>query len=88
MALGQWDFSILSVFFNGQYFTNRLISDFDIWHVDKHEWKKQASLTGFLKKFLFGKMSHFGPRNCASLLTLYPLEEFFLIFYTRKGVNR
>ena len=27
----------ISVFFNHQYFTNRLISDFDFWHVDKHE---------------------------------------------------
>ena len=27
----------ISVFFNHQYFTNRLISDFDFWHVDRHE---------------------------------------------------
>ena len=27
----------ISVFFNRQYFTNRLISDFDFWHVDRHE---------------------------------------------------
>ena len=39
----------ISVFFNRQYFTNRLISDFDFWHVDWHEWKKQGSLAGFLK---------------------------------------
>ena len=26
-----------SVFFNRQYFINRLISDFDFWHVDRHE---------------------------------------------------
>ena len=25
------------VFFNRQYFTNRLISDFDFWHADRHE---------------------------------------------------
>ena len=23
--------------FNHQYFNNRLISDFDFWHVDRHE---------------------------------------------------
>ena len=27
----------ISVFFNCQYFTNRLISDFDFWDVDRHE---------------------------------------------------
>ena len=27
----------ISVFFNRQYFSNRLISDFDFWHVDRHE---------------------------------------------------
>ena len=28
----------ISVFFNGQYFINRLISDFDFWNVaDRHE---------------------------------------------------
>ena len=27
----------ISVFFNRQYFTNRLIYDFDFWHVDRHE---------------------------------------------------
>ena len=26
-----------SIFFYRQYFTNRLISDFDFWHVDRHE---------------------------------------------------
>ena len=27
----------ISVFFNRQYFTNISISDFDFWHVDRHE---------------------------------------------------
>ena len=27
----------ISVLFNRQYFTNRLISDFDFWDVDRHE---------------------------------------------------
>ena len=28
----------ISVVFNPQYFINRLISDFDFWNVDRHEW--------------------------------------------------
>ena len=27
----------ISVFFNRQYFINRLIYDFDFWHADRHE---------------------------------------------------
>ena len=27
----------ISIFFNFQYFINRLISDFDVWNVDRHE---------------------------------------------------
>ena len=27
----------ISVLFNRQYFTNRLITDFDFWHADRHE---------------------------------------------------
>ena len=54
----------ISVFFNRQYIINR----FDFWHVDRHESKKQGSLTGFLKKkkVSFGEMGHFGSKNCAS----------------------
>ena len=49
----------ISVFFNCQYFSNRSISDFDFWHIDRHECKKQGSLTGFLKKnFSFGEMGN------------------------------
>ena len=44
----------ISVFFNCQYFINRLISDFDFWHVDRHGRKEQGLLKGFLKKFSFG----------------------------------
>ena len=76
----------ISVFFNHQYFTNRLISDFDFWHVDRHEWKKQGSLTGFLKKFLFWEMSLFGPKiahphNCGSA------GRIFFKFCPVKGAN-
>ena len=33
--------------------TNRLVSEFDFWHADRHEWKKQGLWTAFLKKILF-----------------------------------
>ena len=54
----------ISVFFNCQYFTNRLISHFDFWNIDRHEWKEQDSLRGILKKFWFGQMSHFMRGSC------------------------
>ena len=77
----------ISVFFNHQYFTNRLISDFDFWHVDRHEWKKQGWLTGFLKKVSFGKMAILDPKfahphNSGSA------GRIFFKFYTMKGANR
>ena len=77
----------ISVFFNRRYFTNRLISHFDFWHVDRHEWKEQGSLTGFLKKFSFGQMGHFGSKNCVSSSPCIRWKDFFLKFYTMKGVN-
>ena len=42
----------ISVFFNRQYFINRLISDLDLWYVDRHERKEQCLLTNVLKKIL------------------------------------
>ena len=56
----------ISVFFDRQYFLNGLISEFDFWNVNKHEWKEQGLLTGFLKKFLFGQKDHTGPKNYTS----------------------
>ena len=53
-------------YFNRQYFINRLISDFDFWHLDRHELKEQGFLTGLLKKFSFGQVGHFGSKNGAS----------------------
>ena len=68
----------ISIFFNRQYFTNTLIPHFDFWHVDRHERKEQRSLRGFVKKFSFGQMSRFMPKNCTdSLKTLDLLEGFF-----------
>ena len=78
----------ISVFFNHQYFFNRSSSDFDIWHVDRHEWKEQGLLTGFLKKILVvankpymaQKMVH--PHNAGSAARI------FLKFFTIKGASR
>ena len=67
----------ISVFFNCQYFTNRLISDFDFWYVDRHEWKKQGSLIGFLKKNIIWGNGPFWAQKLCILITLDPLEEFF-----------
>ena len=53
----------ISVFFNRQYFINRLMSDFDFWYVDRHEWKKQGLLTGFYEKNShLGKWTISGPK--------------------------
>ena len=40
---------------------------YEFWHVDKLKWNVQSLLTGFLKKFSFGQMGYFGPKNDASL---------------------
>ena len=32
---------------------------------ERHEWKEQGLLKGFLKKFSFGQMGYFGPQNGA-----------------------
>ena len=85
MALGQWDFSILC-----QYFTNRLISDFDFGHVDRHEWKKQGSLTSFLKKeiyiYIIWENEPFWAQKLCILITLDPLENFLKNFAQWKGL--
>ena len=67
----------ISVFFNRQYFTNRLTSDFDFWHVDRPEWKKQGSLTGFLKKIIIRGNGPFWAQKLLILTTLDWLYKFF-----------
>ena len=57
----------ISVFFNGQYFINRLTSGFGFWNEDRHKRKNQRLLIGFLKMYHLGnkwvtlvlKMTHF-----------------------------
>ena len=73
---------------NIQKLINRLISDFDFWHVDRHVWKKQGSLTGFLKK-----NSHLGEWIILSPNIAHPHNSgsagrSFLEFYAIKGANR
>ena len=64
----------ISVFFNCQYFTNRLISDFDA--------KKEGSLTGFQKKFSFGEM---GPKIGHPHNSGSTGKNFFLILHNERG---
>ena len=66
----------ISVFFNRQYFSNRLMSDFDFWHVDWHKWKKQGSLAGFLKEMLSWGNGPFWAQKWSILITLDLLEQF------------
>ena len=66
----------ISVFFNCQYFINRLISDFDFCHGDRHEWKEQCKLRDFLKKSNLGKWAILGPKmahrhNCGSAVRMF-----------------
>ena len=77
----------ISVFFNRQYFTNRLISDIDFWHVDRHEWKTQGSLTGFLKKTLIWANEPFWTQKLRILITLDSQEEFFKNLGQWKGLT-
>ena len=78
----------MRVSFNRQYFINSLISDFDFWHIDKHEWKEQGFLTGFLQKNShLGKWAILGPKmvhhnNSGSALRM------ILKFCIMKGTNK
>ena len=54
-------------------------------YVDRHELKKQGSLTGFLKKFSFGEMDHFWPKNCASSKLWIRWKNFLKLLHNEKG---
>ena len=63
------------------------MSDFGFLDVDRHKWKEQVSLTGFLKKLSFGQMANLGqktahPHNSGSE------GRMFLKFCTMKRANR
>ena len=66
----------ISVFLNHQHFTYRLISGLYIWHVDRHERKKQGSLTGVLKNILIWGNGPFWAQKLPIHMTLDPQEEF------------
>ena len=78
----------ISVFFNRKYFTNRLISDFHFWHVDKHEWKKQSWSTHYLKKILNWGNSPFWAQKLHILINSGSAGRIFLKFCPMKGANR
>ena len=56
----------ISVFVNCQYLINELTSDFDLLHLDRHEWTQQGFLIGFLKK-----------NNFRGKRTILDLKDFF-----------
>ena len=69
--------SEISVFFNLLYFIKRLISDFDFWHVYRHDGKEQVLAIGFLKEILIWANGPFwAPKLCVHV-SLDPLKEFF-----------
>ena len=78
----------ISVFFNHQYFFNRSSSDFDIWHVDRHEWKEQGLLTGFLKKILIVANKPFMAQKMVHPHNSGPAVRIFLNFFTIIGDSR
>ena len=69
----------ISVFFNCRYFINRLISEFEFWHVDRHGRNEQDSSQVFWKNFILGPKK-VNPHNCASIVII------FLNFAQRKGL--
>ena len=69
-----------------QYYliVNNSLIDFDSWHVDRHERKKQGSLTGFLKKnYHLEEWAILGPKFARP-----HNSGIFLKFCTMKGANR
>ena len=69
----------ISVFFNCQYFTNSLTYEFDFWHVD-------TLINRFSEKILIWANGPFWAQKLCILVTLDPLEEFFLNFAQWKGL--
>ena len=43
-----------------------MIYDFDVWNVDRDEWKELGLSIGFVKNCRLGKLAYFGSRNDAS----------------------
>ena len=66
----------ISVFFNHQNFINKIISDFDFWCVDRHEWKEQGILMGFVA---WANVQFWFQKWCI-LIALDLLYEFFKNF--------
>ena len=75
----------ISLFFNRQYFITRLISDFDLWHVDRHEWTEQGFINRFPEKILIWANEPFWAQKWHILITLDLQEEFFKNFTQWKG---
>ena len=76
----------ISIFFNCQYFINRWISEFNFWHVERHELKEQVLLTGFLKNSCLGKWAILGPKMVHPHNSGFTVRT-FVKFCTMKGAN-
>ena len=76
--------SEISVIFNCQYFINRLISDYDFLHVDRHECKEQG-LTGFLESSHLCKWTILGPKMAHPYNSGSTVRMFFLILHNERG---
>ena len=75
----------ISLFFNRQYLITRLISDFDLWHVDRHEWTEQGFISRFPEKILIWANEPSWAQKWHILITLDLQEEFFKNFTQWKG---
>ena len=65
------------VFFNRQYFTNRLISDFDFWQVEIGRMNGTSSINRFSEKkiLIWANGPFWAPK--LRIITLDPPEGFF-----------
>ena len=75
----------ISIFFNHQYFTNRLISHFDFWHVDRHEWKEQGYKQVFWRNSHLGKWAILCPKIAHPHNSGSTGRTFFEILHNERG---
>ena len=70
---------------NNQYFTNRLLSDFDFWLVDRNQSMKEARFNNrFSEKNLICRNGLIWAKKLCFLITLDPLEQVFKILHNER----
>ena len=76
----------ISLFFNCQYFTNRLISHFEFWHVDSMNERNKVQVNRFSEKILIWANGPFWAQKLHILITQDLVEGFFfLILHNERG---